>query len=61
MKTLLTRQKKKLKQCGMKHIKNKHLISYIEHEGKRTKNSIGILINVNDVSRKSKYKGVLYY
>ena len=48
---------KKLKANGLKHIKDEHLISYIEHEGKRTKNSIGILIDVEDVKRKCKYKG----
>jgi hypothetical protein len=35
------------------------LCNYIEHEGIKTSNSIGILICVKKVNKKSKYRGVL--
>jgi len=35
------------------------LLSYIEHEGIKTSNSIGILIDVKEVIKKSKYTGTI--
>lgn len=48
---------KELKKVKVIKPTGNQLCSYIEHEGLKTKNSIGILICVKKVSKKSKYKG----
>ena len=50
--------KKEFIKVGHKKPTHDELINYIEHKGLRTKNSIGILISVDDVIRKCKYKGI---
>lgn len=52
----IRRQYKKL---GLNKPSQEDLIKYIEHKGIRTKNTIGILINVEDVKKHSIYYGLI--
>jgi hypothetical protein len=50
---------KELKKVKVIKPTNEQLLKYIEYEGIKTKNSIGVLIDVKYVNKKSKYKGGL--
>lgn len=49
--------KKELRKVKIFNPSMDQLLSYIEHEGIKTSNSIGILIDVKEVIKKSKYTG----
>lgn len=50
--------RRELKKVKITNATYDDLINYIEHEGLRTKNTVGILINVDDVIKICSYKGI---
>lgn len=52
--------RKEFKKVNIHNPSVEQLLNFIEHNGLRTKNTIGVLIKVSDVLKISKYNGSLY-
>ena len=48
---------KEFEKVGIKNFTNEQLCSYIQYEGIKTTNTIGVLLNIKSIEKKALYKG----